>query len=98
MNLNDEILESLQTIGGIFAKKGIPSIPVNLDYLESELSVNEENETVKELILMLAELFQEYRKKEKKVHKYEKYVEIFKEILEDNSLENRIIGRRKRVS
>ena len=92
--LNDEILEGLQIIGGIFASRGIPSIPVNLDYLDTKMAPDMERIVVKDLISSLFYLMNKYKKKEGKAHKYVSYIQRFYSILQDNTHDNTIITRK----
>lgn len=92
--LNDEILEVLQIIGGVFVSRGIPAIPVNLDYLETKMAPDMEKIVVKDLIKELFNLMNEYKKQERKPHKYENYIKRFYDILEDNTHDNKIITRK----
>ena len=96
MTLNEQILETIQTIGGIFILKNIPSVPVNLDYLEEKVAPGQEKLVVTQLIMHLEDLLAEYLRVEKKVPKCSKYVEIFKDILDGNSDGGSLIGRRRR--
>lgn len=92
--LNDRILEGLQMIGGIFVKRGIPAIPVNLDYLDTHLAPDIEKIIVKDLISELFDLMSQYQKKEKKCHKYEYKIKELYELLEENTHNNKIIARK----
>lgn len=98
MTLDQQILEVMQQIGGIFQKKNIISIPICIDYLEETVTPGMETIVVMELILHLEDLFSEYLKEEKKVHKYTRYVESFKTKLDENSDGGSLIGRSKRTA
>ena len=96
MALNEQILETIQQIGGIFISKNIPSTPVNLDYLEETVAPGMETLVVTQLIMHLEDLLTEYLKEEKKVHKMGRYVVSFRSILDDNSDGGNLVGRAKR--
>ena len=93
MNIDEEIKETIQQIGGIFISKSIPSVPVNLDYLDEKVAPGMEKFVITELIMHLDDLLSEYIIKEKKVHKYTRYSESFKNMLDENSEGSAIIGR-----
>lgn len=93
MTIEDEIKEIMQQIGGIFIAKNIPVIPVNLDYLEEKVAPGMEKLVLTELIMYLEDLFSEYTKKEKKVHKYVRYIESSKKALDINSDGSSLIKR-----
>lgn len=95
MTINDEILETIQTIGGIFISKGIPLVPVNLEYLEERVAPGQEKLVVTQLIMHLEDLITEYYKEEKKIHKYSRYVEIFREELFGNTEGGNLIGKKR---
>ena len=94
MTNNDEILEMMQTIAGIFAHKRIPTMPVNLDYLETRIAPDQERLVMRELILELEERLLEYKKFSKREYKYARYLAIFKVALNDNAHGNQIIARK----
>lgn len=96
MNLNDQILETIQQIGGILLSKNISSVPVNLEYLEERVAPGMEKLVVTELIMYLEDLLLEYLEKEKKVHKFTRYAIAFRTKLDDNSDGGNLIGRSKR--
>lgn len=96
MTVNDQILETIQQLGGIFLSKGITSVPVNLVYLEEKVAPGMEKHVVIQLIIHLEDLFLEYLKKEKKVHKFTRYIESFKTLLDNNSDGESLIGHSKR--
>ena len=96
MTLDEQILEVLQQIGGIFQTKNITSIPVSIDYLEEKVAPGMEKLVVTELIMHLEDLLTEYLAEDRKVHKYSRYVEHFKIILDENSDGGSLIGRAKR--
>ena len=96
MTLNDQILETIQQLGGIFISKNIASVPVNLDYLEEKIAPGMEKLVVTELIMYLEDLLLEYLESEKKVHKYTRYIETFRNQLGDNCDGGNLIGRAKR--
>ena len=96
MTLDNQILEVIQQIGGIYLSKNITSIPVNLEYLEEKVAPGMEKLVVTELIMLLEDLFVDYFQEEKKVHKYTRYVETFKNTLGDNSSDGNLVGRAKR--
>jgi hypothetical protein len=96
MTLDEQILETIQQIGGIFQTKNITSIPVNIEYLEERVAPGMETIVVLELIMYLEDLMLEYLNEEKKVHKYARYTESFKNILFENSNDGSLIGRSKR--
>lgn len=96
MTLEQQILETIQQIGGIFQTKNIVSIPVDIDFLEEKIAPGMEKLVVMELIMYLEDLLSEYLKTEKKLHKYNRYVEQFKNTLDDNSHDGSLIGRGKR--
>ena len=93
MTLDDQIKEIMQQIGGIFITKNIPVIPVNLDFLEEKVAPGMEKLVLMELIMYLEDLFSEYTKEEKKVHKYIRYVESLKKALDGNSDGSALVGR-----
>ena len=95
MTLDQQILETIQQIGGIFQKKGIVSVPVMLDFLEVEIAPGMEILVVKEMIMYLEELFSEYVKEEKRVHRYYRYLDHFIDTLENNSDGTSLIGHRR---
>ena len=96
MTLNDQILETIQQIGGIFQTKNIVAIPVNVDFLEERVAPGMEKLVLTELIMYLEDLLTEYLTTEKKVHKYSKYVEPFRSILDENCDGGNLIGRARR--
>ena len=96
MSLEDEILVTMQQIGGIFQTKNIACIPVNIEYLEEKVAPGMETLVVVELIMYLEDLFNEYIEKKKQVHRYNRYIDTFKTTLEDNSDGGSLIGRAKR--
>lgn len=96
MTLDEQILETIQTIGGIFATKNIPSAPINLDYLEEKVAPGQENLVVAQLIMHLEDLFSEYLQEERKVHKFSRYVDHFTSILDGNSDGGKLIGKTKK--
>ena len=96
MTLNDQILETIQQIGGIFQTKNIVAIPVNIEFLEEKVAPGMEKLVLTELIMYLEDLLMEYLNTEKKVHKYSRYVEPFKNILDENCDGSSLIGRVKR--
>ena len=96
MTIDEQILETIQQIGGIFQTKNIVAVPVNVDYLEEKVAPGMEKLVVTELIMYLEDLLMEYLSTEKKVHKYSKYVESFRNILDDNSNGSSLVGRSKR--
>ena len=96
MTIDEQILETIQQIGGIFQTKNIVAVPVNVDYLEEKVAPGMEKLVVTELIMDLEDLLMEYLSTEKKVHKYSKYVESFRNILDDNSNGSSLVGRSKR--
>lgn len=96
MTLNDQILEVIQQLGGIFLTKNIPTVPVNLEYLEERITPGMEKLIVTELIMHLEDLLLEHLQTEKKVHKFTRYVESFKNSLGNNSDGGNLIGRAKR--
>lgn len=96
MTTDEKILEIIQQIGGIFQRKNIPSVPINLDYLDETVAPDMENIVLIEMIMFLESLFVDYLEEEKKVHKYVRYVESFRNILEENSDDGNLIGRMER--
>lgn len=98
MDLNDQILEAIQQVAGIFLTKNIPTAPVNLDYLEERVAPGMETIAIKELIMHLEDLLSEYIKTERKVHIFTRYVESFKSALEDNCDGGHLIGRSRRTA
>ena len=96
MTLNDQILETIQQIGGIFQTKNIVAIPVNVEFLEEKVAPGMEKLVLTELIMYLEDLLTEYLTTEKKVHKYSKYVEPFRHILDENCDGGNLIGRARR--
>ena len=98
MTLDEQILETIQQIGGIFQTKNIVAVPVNIDFLEERVAPGMEKLVVTELIMYLEDLLVEYISEEKKVHKYSRYVESFKNILDDNSDGCSLVGRSKRIA
>lgn len=96
MTLDDQILETIQQIAGIFLIKNIPTAPVNLDYLEEKVAVGMEPLVIRELIMYLEDLFADSLKEEKRVHRFSRYIESFNTALEDNCNDGNLIGRKKR--
>ena len=96
MTTNDEILETIQQIGGIFQLKNIPTVPVNLEFLDVQIAPGMESLVVAELIMHLEDLFAEYYEKKKIVHKYTRYIDSFRVALGDNSEGGNLVGRTKR--
>ncbi len=96
MMLDEQILEVIQQIGGIFMTKNIVSVPVNLEYLEEKVAPGMEKLVVIELIIYLEDLLDEYSQIEKRAHRYSRYAESFKDILGDNCDGGNLIGRSKR--
>ena len=96
MTLNEQILETIQQIGGIFQTKNIAAAPVNLEFLEEKVAPGMEKLVVTELIMYLEDLLLEYLQKEKKVHKFSRYVESFSNALGDNTDGGNLVGRSKR--
>ena len=96
MTLDEQILETIQQIGGIFQTKNIVAVPVNIDYLEEHVAPGMEKLVVTELIMYLEDLLLDYLRTEKKVHKFSRYVESFKNLLDDNSDGSSLVGRAKR--
>ena len=96
MTLHEQILETIQQIGGIFISKDIVAVPVNLEYLEEKVAPGMEKLVVTELIMHLEDLFLEYLQEEKKVHNLSRYVCSFKIILDENSDAGALIGQAKR--
>ena len=94
--LNDEILETIQQIAGIFLIKNVPVAPINLDYLEIKIAPGMETLVLTELIMHLEDLFTEYLSTKKQVHKFTRYVESFKLALADNSHDGSLVGKSKR--
>jgi hypothetical protein len=91
--LNDEILETIQQIGGIFLTKNIPVVPVNIEYLEEKIAPGMETLVIKELIMHLDNLFMEYQETEMKVHKFVRYSHQFKIAIDGNSDGSILIGK-----
>ena len=98
MTIDEQILETIQQIGGIFLTKNITSIPVNLEYLEEKVAPGMEKLVVTELIMYLEDLLLDYLKEEKKVHRFSRYVESFKNTLDDNSNGSSLVGRARRTA
>ena len=98
MILDEQILETIQQIGGIFLTKNITSIPVNLEYLEEKVAPGMEKLVVTELIMYLEDLLLDYLKEEKRVHRFSRYVESFRNILDDNSNGSSLVGRARRTA
>ena len=96
MTTDEKILEIIQQIGGIFQRKNIPSVPINLEYLDETVAPDMENIVLIEMIMFLESLFTDYLEEEKKLHKYVRYVESFRTILEENSNDGALIGRVER--
>ena len=96
MTLDEQILETIQQIGGIFQTKNIVAAPVNVEFLEERVAPGMETLVVRELIMYLEDLLLEYLTTEKKVHKFTRYVESFNIILSDNSDGGNLIGRARR--
>ena len=96
MTLHEQILETIQQIGGIFISKEIVAVPVNLEYLEEKVAPGMEKLVVTELIMHLEDLFRDYLTEEKKLHKFSRYVEVFKNVLDENSDGGALIGQAKR--
>jgi len=96
MTLHEQILETIQQIGGIFIIKGIVSVPVNIEYLEEQIAPGMEKLVVTELIMHLEDLLLDYLTEEKQLHKFSRYVEIFKNTLDENSDGGALIGQAKR--
>lgn len=96
MTLDEQILETIQTIGGIFITKNVPTAPVNLDYLEEKVAPAQETLVITQLIMHLEDLFDEYLKEEKRVHRFYRYIDHFKEQLDENSDGGNLIKRPKR--
>ena len=98
MTLEEQILETIQQIGGIFQTKNIVAVPVNIDFLEERVAPGMEKLVVTELIMHLEDLLVEYIDEEKKVHKFSRYVESFKIILDENCDGSSLVGRSKRIA
>ena len=98
MTLDNQMLETIQQIGGIFQTKNIISIPVMVDYLEEKVAPGMEKMVIIELIMYLEDLLYEYLESEKKVHRYKKYVRIFTGILEENCDGSILVGRSARTA
>jgi hypothetical protein len=96
MTLEQEILNVIQEIGGIFHRKNIPSVPINIEFLEEKVAPGMEKLVVTELIYHLEDLFADYIKENNKVHKYSRYLDSFRRILDENSEGSSLIGRAKR--
>ena len=92
--LEEEIMERLQLIAGIFVAKGIAVMPVGADYIYTKLAPDMEVLIMQELIMELQELFDEYKRLNKTDCKYSAYVGIFRDCLLDNSSENVIVSRK----
>ena len=56
MTIDEQILETIQQISGIFQTKNIAATPVNLDYLEERVAPGMERLVVAELIMKLTPL------------------------------------------
>lgn len=96
MTLHEQILETIQQIGGIFISKDIVAVPVNLEYLEEKIAPGMEKLVVTELIMHLEGLLLDYLNEEKKLHKFSRYVEIFINTLDENSDGSALVGHTKR--
>jgi len=96
MTNEEQILETIQQIGGIFLTKNIAAVPVNLDYLEEKVAPGMEKLVVMELIMYLEDLFIEYKEDKQRDHRFSRYIEIFKGKLGDNSDGGNLVGRSKR--
>lgn len=96
MTLDEQILETIQQIGGIFQTKNIAAAPVNIEYLEEKVAPGMEKLVLTELVMYLEDLLLEYLTTEKKVHKFSRYVESFRHILDENTDGSSLVGRSKR--
>jgi len=98
MTTEEEIRDVIQQIGGILILKNIPSVPVNLEYLEEKVAPGMEKLIVTQLIMHLEDLLLDYYQEEKKVHKYSRYVHSFRNHLDENSDGDKLVGKAKRTA
>lgn len=84
-NLDKKIINRLQEIGSIIVQKGIPCIPVKVEYLKIKVDFETEKLILKELLLDLDDLLQIYYQKHKKTHRFYHYLTRFYRIISDNT-------------
>lgn len=85
MNIDIEIREIIQQIGGIFVKKGIPAIPINLTYIPDNIPAELQYQILEQLISEFAELLNMYTKEKNRIHFYNRYLGHFQQLLSENS-------------
>jgi maleate cis-trans isomerase len=94
MLLEEVIMERIQEIGGIFAAKNIPSVPVGVEFLYTITAPDLEITIVHQMIQELKELMTEYKEKRGYEHKHVKCLGTFKDCLAENSDLNGIVARK----
>lgn len=97
MKIEQEIVQTIQQIGAIFMKKNIKAAPICVELLQYNLQTDTDNLIVQELLIYLSDLFKDYQRSERKMHKYIRYLAHFHNILRENSDGHIIIGQRRTV-
>ena len=94
MLLEDAIMERMQEIGGIFAAKGIPSVPVGTEFIYTITAPDMEITIICQMIQDLREMMTEYKEKRGHEHKYVRCLGVFNDTLRENSDLNGLINRK----
>lgn len=94
MDLYTEIISTIQQIGGVFFTKGIPSVPINVEYTEVKVAPGMEKMVITQMLMHLDDLLLEYLTKEKRVHRCAHYSDHLKYVLDENSDGEAVIPRK----
>lgn len=86
MELEKQIYDTIQTISSLFIKRGIPAVPVNLKYVQTYITPNNDALIITELLIHLDELFKDYESENKKSHKRQNLLSRFYILMVDNDI------------
>ena len=93
MYIEEEIQITLQQIGAIFLQKGIAVFPINSIYLDMYVEPGQETMLIKELYMVLEDLFEEFSANRPESHRFERYLESIKLASGENIDGKSLIGR-----